>query len=892
MRLEALRGKHFVLGAACLLVVAIVATSIGSALFLREQETEEWRRQLSDLSLLLAAQTDQTMSSSKLAMDSIAERVEAMGIRNDQELRSKTGTAAMYQMMRDKITGLPQVDVATIVAANGDVVNFTRSFPAPPINLSDRDYFLARRDNPGLGLFISIAVKNKGNDKWVFYLSRRLNDPKGQFMGLVLVGISVDQFTDFYDRLGKNLGEGAAITLYRRDFSILTRWPRQEESIGMKNLTGTSHTVVEEMKKTNDVIYTAGPRFSASGVSTARLGAVRVLDGFPMIVNLTVTEDLFLANWRRMAKLIIAGATGSILVLVIAALMLMRITRKKEESDDLLRLNEQRYRSIIEASPVPYALNDDQQNITFLNSAFIQTFGYGNDELPTLMEWWPRAYPDPAYRQWVATTWQVRLDRARKQDAPFEPMEVRIRCKDGTVRTVLAAAASLGDSFEGNHLVTLYDITERKRVEEALQESELKYRTLAESAPLAIQVFSPEGAPLRVNKAWEKMWGVPFDALGQFNVLHDEQLAARGMLPLLQRAFAGESVKFPIHQYDKALANGVPNSGSELWVRAFAYPLYGPGHKLLEVVVIQEDVTDRIRIESQLRLSASVFENSGEGIVITDASNRIVDVNKAFTRISGYSREEVLGKDPGLLKSGHHDRLFYDDMWQALAKDGHWQGEIWDRRRNGELFAERLTISTVRNEKGERSHHVAVMSDITELKQNQERLLKAAHHDGLTGIPNRTLFADRLRQAIAQTERSRTILAVGYLDLDGFKPVNDTYGHETGDRVLIETAERLVSCLRGGDTVARLGGDEFVFLLVGLGTLDECEVALQRMMDAVAEPIVHGSVQVNISASIGVALYPADDADPDVLLRHADQAMYQAKKAGKNRYFLFKSDVL
>jgi diguanylate cyclase (GGDEF)-like protein/PAS domain S-box-containing protein len=598
-------------------------------------------------------------------------------------------------------------------------------------------------------------------------------------------------------------------------------------------------------------------------------------------------------EWRYVTQLIALGSTGSFLVLVVATLMLLRITRKKELGDELLRLNELRYRSIIEASPVPYALNDEQQNIVYLNGAFTRTFGYSKADLPNLPAWWPQAYPDPAYRQWVANTWQERLDRARQQNAPFDPLEVRICCKDGTERTVLAAAASFGTALEDVHLVTLYDITERKLAEEALQESELKYRTLAESAPLAIQVFSPDGVSLRVNQAWERMWGVPNAALSQYNVLQDEQLKQRGILKLLKRAFAGETVQFPIHHYDRTMVSEVvPNPGNQLWVRAFAYPVYGLGQKLLEVVVIQEDVTEQMQNESRLRLSASVFKNSGEGIAVTDAHNLIVDVNNAFTRISGYSREEVLGKDPSLLKSGHHDALFYDNMRQLLARDGYWQGEIWDRRKNGELFAERLTISTVRDEQGEISHHVAVMSDITEIKQSQERLLKAAHHDSLTGIPNRTLLADRLLQAIAQTQRSRTILAVGYLDLDGFKPVNDTYGHETGDRVLTETAARLVSCLRGGDTVARLGGDEFVFLLLGLDGIDECEAALQRMMAAIAQPIVLESVQVTLSASIGVTLYPADNVDPDTMLRHADQAMYQAKRTGKNRYFLFTPAIL
>ena len=336
MASQRLQVKHFVLGATAVLIAAIIGTSIVSAMLLREREIDTWRRQLADLSLVLAEQTTQAMSSAQLVLDSIAERVEDMHVSNDTDLRLRAGSEALHEVLRDKITGLPQVDVASIVAANGDVINFSRAFPVPPINLAERDYFQARRSNPGLGVFVGVPVPNKANGKWVFYLSRRLNDAGGRFLGLVLVGISVDQFTDFYQRLAANFGEGAAITLYRRDFTVLTRWPQAEEAIGKQNLTGSSHLVVEEMKKTDDVIYTAAPRFSEAGLSVARLGAVRVLQRFPMIVNLTVTENFFLANWRHTVQWIAAIALGSTTALIIIAFLLLRVASQRERSARLL----------------------------------------------------------------------------------------------------------------------------------------------------------------------------------------------------------------------------------------------------------------------------------------------------------------------------------------------------------------------------------------------------------------------------------------------------------------------------------------------------------------------------------------------------------------------------
>jgi diguanylate cyclase (GGDEF)-like protein/PAS domain S-box-containing protein len=298
------------------------------------------------------------------------------------------------------------------------------------------------------------------------------------------------------------------------------------------------------------------------------------------------------------------------------------------------------------------------------------------------------------------------------------------------------------------------------------------------------------------------------------------------------------------------------------------------------------DMTRQRQAEERLRLAASVFAHAHEGICVTDAQERIVDVNPRFCELTGYSVEEVLGRTPRLFKSGYQPTEFYKAMWQAIHREGHWRGEVWNRRRDGRLYAERLTISAVTDHHGVVSHYVGVLSDITSAKEYEERLERIAHYDVLTGIPNRALLADRMAMAIAQTQRSRTLLGVCYLDLDGFKPVNDTYGHEVGDLLLVEVAERLRACLRGGDTVARLGGDEFVLLLLGLDSMQECRLALERILEAMRRPMAVDGHRVEVSASIGVTLYPQDDADADTLLRHADMAMYQAKQLGKNRYHL------
>ena len=300
-----------------------------------------------------------------------------------------------------------------------------------------------------------------------------------------------------------------------------------------------------------------------------------------------------------------------------------------------------------------------------------------------------------------------------------------------------------------------------------------------------------------------------------------------------------------------------------------------------------EDITERQLAQGRLKLAASVFTHAREGITITDARGSIIEVNDTFSRVTGYSREEAIGQNPRLLQSGRHGADFYAKMWAELDNKGHWSGEVWNRRKNGEVYAELLTISAVRNAVGKTQNYVALFTDITPMKDHQRQLERIAHFDALTSLPNRVLLADRLSQGLAQSQRRQKGLAVAFLDLDGFKAVNDTHGHEVGDHLLIALAQRMKAALREGDTLARIGGDEFVAVLADLDDAGACEPVLQRLLQAAAESVVVGDAVLQVSASVGVTLYPQDGSEADLLMRHADQAMYQAKQAGKNRYHLF-----
>ncbi|WP_218122820.1 hybrid sensor histidine kinase/response regulator [Propionivibrio dicarboxylicus] len=324
-----LRASRVVGIAGGVLMVAMAVVAIVAVLALREREIEDWQRQMSTMSLLLAEQTEQTVFAAYLVLDSVTDRVRAAGVRDQAAFRQKLATPEIHEMLRERIRGLPQIDVASIVAANGDNINFSRAYPIPPINLAERDYFKAHVDNPALGDFISQPVRNKGNGKWTFYISRRLNDASGEFLGMVLVGMSVDAFTDFFERIAKNTGEGTTISLFRNDLTLLTRWPYRDEVIGTINRSGGAYEVIERMKLRDAVLLRSTPRFS-TGQPELRLTAARQLDRYPLAVVLVIPEDLFLARWRTSAWTIAGMSAAAMLVLLLALLALLRILSQRE----------------------------------------------------------------------------------------------------------------------------------------------------------------------------------------------------------------------------------------------------------------------------------------------------------------------------------------------------------------------------------------------------------------------------------------------------------------------------------------------------------------------------------------------------------------------------------
>jgi diguanylate cyclase (GGDEF)-like protein/PAS domain S-box-containing protein len=440
------------------------------------------------------------------------------------------------------------------------------------------------------------------------------------------------------------------------------------------------------------------------------------------------------------------------------------------------------------------------------------------------------------------------------------------------------------DGAIGGIIMFYEDITERRQAEAALRESKELLQLFITHAPAALAMFDREMRYLVASRRWLEDYSLlGRDIIGHSHYEIVPDIPGRWK-DAHRRGLAGESLRAEQDRFERA-------DGTVQWIRWEVIPWREDDGSVGGIILFAEDITRQMEAEERLRLAASVFTNAREGITITDPEGAILEVNDMFTRITGYRREEVLGQNPSLLKSGLHSKEFYDEMWRALAKEGHWSGEIWNKNKNGDIFAEMLTITAVHDAGGKLLQYVALFSDITQIKKHAQQLEHLTHYDVLTSLPNRALLGDRLHQAMAQANRRKQVLAVAYLDLDGFKEINDRHGRDAGDRLLTSLAFNMKCALREGDTLARLGGDEFVAVMLDLDNAEVSVPMLALLLEAASEQVQVGDLSLCVSASIGVTFYPqAEEADPDLLLRQADQAMYQAKLAGGNRYHIFDPD--
>ena len=443
-------------------------------------------------------------------------------------------------------------------------------------------------------------------------------------------------------------------------------------------------------------------------------------------------------------------------------------------------------------------------------------------------------------------------------------------------RPLLARIEAVADEARPVCHAIMTDITDRREIEHALLESKAKYQQLFDKMLNGLaycRMIYEDDQPvdfvyLDVN-----------DAFGQLTGLRN--VIGRKVSEVIPGLMESNPELFDT--YARVASGGDPEKLEtyveqlDIWL---VVSVYSPGKECF--VAVFDNITERKKAEENLRLLAKVFECGSEAFLITDADNNILTVNNAFTHITGYTKEDVVGKNPKIMASGTNSMEFYANLWRSIFATGHWHGEIVDRRKSGEIYPKWMSINTINDGQGNTTHYIGSFLDISERKNVEERMHHLAHYDVLTDLPNRTLFNDRLQQALVTAKRDKAYMALMFIDLDEFKPVNDTLGHNVGDLLLKAAAKRIQGCLRESDTAARIGGDEFIVLLPVIEERNDAMIVAEKICNTLNQPFELAGHCLHVSASIGVALYPEHGHNELQLYGNADAAMYHAKKNGRN----------
>ncbi len=540
-----------------------------------------------------------------------------------------------------------------------------------------------------------------------------------------------------------------------------------------------------------------------------------------------------------------------------------------------LHESEQRFRTIFEMAGVGVTLAElPKGKYIAVNKCFTQMLGYSNDEMMNL------SFKDITHPDDVKTT----LEHVKKlTSGEVNTFSIEKRyIAQGTNRTIWVnstVSIAWSPKLSIHYLIeVIEDITEKRLADMALQESESRFRSLTELSPSGVFRTDENGKCVYVNARTTNVVGLSeHDCLnaGLFQTLHtdDKQRVQERWIESID-GFVDFSDEYRFQH----------SNGELVWVKCQAVPVYNSDAKYTGYIGTLTDITELKQAENVKKQAVNVFANTKDGIVVTDSRARITAVNPAFELITGYTEAAVLGKNPSILKSGRQPKEFYRKMWSELQNTGSWEGEIWNKKHDGEFYPEWVKISTIRDSQGNIINYVGVFSNTSEIKKAQDDLAFNLHNDPLTGLPNRALFYEHIKHAINRAEREKSNIALLFIDLDNFKHINNSLGHNVGDELLSLVAKRLSEELRGNDTISRIGGDEFTILIEDLDSYEEISTIAQKIIGLFYSPFKTNESNLYITPSIGISIYPEDGIEPGILLKNADAAMYKAKARGRNMF--------
>jgi len=561
---------------------------------------------------------------------------------------------------------------------------------------------------------------------------------------------------------------------------------------------------------------------------------------------------------------------------VVGAIEMLQDVSARKKADAALALEHSIQNTIIEHFPSGIAVFDGELNIVHYNERCRRTLDFPPElfaQTPVPLERLIRFNAERGeYGEINADDYVASAMALARQNQPhcFE----RLR-PDGSVLEVRGTPLP-----DGGFVTSYTDITERKRAEENLGRLLAEQRLIFDNAHVGI-IWVRQRTVISSNRRMADMFG--FDAPAELEGRSTRMLyATEDQWHQVGRMYA-ELETSGSAQAEHEMRR---RDGSPIWIMLTGRPI-DQENVADGTIWVYTDITERVRQQAQLALAERVFAHASEALMITDPDGTIVNVNQAFSRITGYAREEVLGHTPALMKSDRHDDDFFRRMWQELVSRGSWEGEVWDRRKSGEVYPKWLAISTVRDDSGRVVNYIGSFSDISQRKQDQERIQYLAHHDTLTGLPNRLLLRDRFGSALDHIRRWGGVVAFMFLDLDYFKRINDSLGHRVGDELLVAVVRRLKAILRESDTLSRQGGDEFILVLRNIDGADAAAKVAEKIIDSIAQPFEIAGHTLNTSVSVGIAMAPRDGDDFDLLMQKADTAMYASKEHTRGTFSFF-----
>jgi diguanylate cyclase (GGDEF)-like protein/PAS domain S-box-containing protein len=742
------------------------------------------------------------------------------------------------------------------------------------INVKDREWFRSLKNDPKMDLVISDVLIGKGMNRPSIILAVPVRATDGHFLGAVNAALDLLQIQKLINApeigakgmIGVRRTDTARLVLRRPEIAAQINEPVRMEIIPRVE-RGEQAGVVEFTFPTDHVKH---------------ITAFQRMQNYPLVVYVGLAPDDFLRPWKIQTAVALSGTLGLEILLLLLYFRQQRISASLDVERVEATRQSQRYEALAKAAAEGIYGVDANGRLSFLNSAARRMLHLDQDEGVGAH------YRSVIYRQPEGTDTAAASDPVLKvltgssDDAalPVYHFVDVYRCQDGSSFPVEFSVARIGAPGQlDGAVVTFRDISERKHAEAQAERERLRLQTILRTASDSIHILDQDGLLVEANDAFLNMLGYDRSVIGS---LHVSAWDWNNVNDQIHRLIVSRQQEIFVTQHHRR--DGVV---LDVEINASGIEIDGKGY----LYAASRDISQRKQAEQQLRIAATAFEAT-EGMFVTDAKHVILRVNHAFSEITGYSSEEAVGQTPRLLSSNRHDAHFFESMMQSIEQRGNWHGEIWNRRKNGEVFPEWLTITAVKNEQGSIENYVATLSDISARKAAEVEIRNLAFYDPLTGLPNRRLLLDRLVQAVAACVRHHRQGALLFIDLDNFKTLNDTLGHDKGDLLLQQVAQRLVGCIREDDTVARLGGDEFVVMLEDLDAspaeaANQAQIVAEKILLSLGQAYMLGQHEHHSSASIGITPLADHDVTIEDLLKRADLAMYQAKAAGRNTLRFF-----